>query len=124
MQEDGKTFGGAEEQYRIDFGDVHTFVEDVYYAEVMYPAVTEVFGQLLPLWLWSIAGQTSGVESVPLELFGHEIRMPLVDTETQSPAGVFVGQVTVQGFYDVSGPFRQTELVGQTFGDVPLSAPE
>lgn len=90
----------------------------------MYPAVTEVFGQLLPLWLWSIAGQTSGVESVPLELFGHEIRMPLVDTETQSPAGVFVGQVTVQGFYDVSGPFRQTELVGQTFGDVPLSAPE
>ena len=95
LQEDGQTVCGTEEEHRIHFGNIDTFVEDVYHTEVVYQSVAKVLGQLLPLRLRGVGGQALGTESVFLELTGHEIGMFLIDTEAQGTTGVFIGQVTM-----------------------------
>lgn len=57
LQEDGQTVRRTEEKYRIYFGYIDSFIEDVDHTQVMYQSVTKVFCQLLTLRLRRIGSQ-------------------------------------------------------------------
>ena len=95
LQEDGQTVCRTEEKYRIYFGYINSFIEDVDHTQVVRQSVTKVFCQLLTLRLRRIGSLAFCIESVFLELKGHKVGMFLIDAEAQSATGVFIGQVTV-----------------------------
>ena len=95
LQEDGQAVCGTKEKYRIYFGYIDSFIENVDHTQVVYQSVTKIRCQLLTLRLRSIGSQTLRTESVFLKLTGHKVGMFLIDTEAQGTASIFIGQVTV-----------------------------
>jgi hypothetical protein len=88
LQKDGQALGRTQKEDRIDLGHVHAFAEFVDCEKERERAIFKFVQKVGTIVSIQAGDKCCGRQAAQAELFGHELRMPDRDTESDSFEGM------------------------------------
>jgi hypothetical protein len=96
LQKNGGTLGRAKKKCGIDFGNIYSFIKDIYRKDSIYLTPAEFQNRRIPVGASCLAGQCHGRDAGSVKTIGHKFGMLYADAESKSAHSPDICQTLLQ----------------------------